>query len=286
MEFPAIESCGGLQLHDGWPSVIIRRDQVRAFENAGAVAFEDRVIARLAQHFPKHHAILGERNLRALIQLGWKAAEVHKFSSERNVTRYIELMCLLGSGFADDPQMPWAARMLREPTPVSEDARMDQLYDRAWDYIRHVAADYRDLVEGGASSRFVAAVSEIRHCPTTNLDSSGAKQLEADLTLRLEAIFPAKCKYIGRDCVAALIRRAVETAHRYGITSVRGVVLFAVLMFVVGSGFHADPQLPWASRVLTDKSISNQVTRSNQLFIESMGCLKQWWGIDVGSQVT
>lgn len=244
------------------------------------------MIARLEQHFPKHHAILGEQNLRALIQLGWKSAEMHKFSSERNVTRYIELMCLLGSGFSDDPQMPWASRMLQEPSSASEDARMDQLYDRAWDYIHHVAADYRDLVEGGDSSRFVAAVSEIRHCPTTNLEASGAKQLEADLTLRLEAIFPAKCKYIGRDCVVALIRRAIETARRYGITSTRGIVLFAVLMFVVGSGFHADPQLPWASRVLTDKSITNQVVRANQLFAEAMVCLKQWWGIQVGSQAT
>ncbi len=265
--------------------MMIRDEQLRAFEQAGQRAFEERVMARLEQYFPKHFAILGEQNLRSLIQLGRKRAEMHKFTSERNITRYIELICLLGSGFDDDPQMPWAAQILQE-TSGPENSRMDRLYDRAWEYIRRVTVDYEDLVQGGDSSRYVSALLDIRRCPATDLPAAGLEQLEADVIARLEQVFPAKCKYVGRDCLRLLIRRAIETARGYGIASTRGVVLFAVLMFVVGSGFHADPQLPWASRVLNDKSIVNPVVRSDRLFAESTMCLKQWWGINAGSQVS
>jgi len=48
-------------------------------------------------------------------------------------------------------------------------------------------------------------------------------------------------------------------------------------MFVLGSGFDADPLLPWASAILKDESITDQNERVNRLHAGAVACLKQWW---------
>ncbi|MGH9631059.1 MAG: hypothetical protein ACRD7E_22355 [Bryobacteraceae bacterium] len=258
----------------------IRRQQTEAFEKAGVRNFEEGMVAHLNKFFPKHGKLLGEDQLRTVIKQGWQNANQHNLTAERSIRMYIELMCLLGSGFDQDPQTPWAADILQGNPMAPQAERIDRLYKQGWQHAASVSADYQDLLEGKRTERFVSALRAIRYERKEDLSPAEISDFSNRSILRLRLMFPSKCEYIGETCLRNLIQRGIEVAGQYGIASERGIVLFIVIMFVVGSGFDTDPQLPWASRVLTDDKIADQSAKVDQLYAESLKCLKQWWGID------
>src|SRR5438094_179214 len=94
--------------------MIIREDQMRTFAEAAAREFEGRMLERLRTHFPKHEVYLGEPQLRVLVRLAVERAQSHVLMAERSIALYLDLMCVLGSGFDTDPQLPWAAAILAD----------------------------------------------------------------------------------------------------------------------------------------------------------------------------
>lgn len=100
----------------------------------------------------------------------------------------------------------------------------------------------------------------------------------------MKRAFSIRCMIIGEDCLARVVRRALESARKYGVNNARGISLFAVLSLVLGSDFDRDPQSPWASHVLSDPSTATDpVERTNRLHQETLECLRQWWGLEVGA---
>lgn len=108
----------------------------------------------------------------------------------------------------------------------------------------------------------------VRHTQIEALRHSAAQQFEEDLVRHLHEFAPAHCEVIGDVGVRATIRLGVERAAGYGFRA-RGPVRFYVeLMFMFGSDFDTDPQLPWAAIVLTDPLIHDQMNRANRLYEE------------------
>lgn len=259
--------------------MIIRTAQMKTLEVEGLAGFERRTLARLRQYFPKHHAHLGEEKLLEIIRYGRKLAESRGFFSERNITRYIELMCSLGSGFDQDPLMPWAKEIIADRSPGTTDHKMDRLYDRAWQYIEHASADFRELIEGRDDRRFLDGLVALGRLPVEPVDLWGEAAVTTEVRTRFGLLFPSKCAHVGDQCLEELVRYAMRTAAGHQIVSLRGNMIFITIMFVVGAGFPDDPQLPWASRVLRDASIQDPSQRVNQLYSEALRCLKEWWGL-------
>lgn len=255
----------------------IRETQMGEFEAAAIRAFEDRTYKHLQKYFPGHCLLLGEEQMRRVIQQGLQKAQSHDLTAECCIRSYIEFMCLLGSGFDTDPLLPWAAIILNDRVTFGQVERGDRLYDQVWDYIDHISQDYRDKSGKPTTARFMGEIRNLRHGHDDILTQSTYPNFAHDLTWKIKTVFPAKCQYVGEQRVRNLIPRGVKSARIYGITTDRGVTLFTMLMFVLGSGFANDPLLPWAQATLNDKRITDQTARVDRLYAEGVGFLKRWW---------
>ena len=95
----------------------IRREQLRAFEEAAADAYVGRVLPALKATFPDECAVHGAR-LRALLREGVDRAEARGISTEENVYCWLQIAVTLGVAFDDEP---WA-RVVFEEDLSQEDA--------------------------------------------------------------------------------------------------------------------------------------------------------------------
>ncbi|HEY7393092.1 MAG TPA: DUF4123 domain-containing protein [Bryobacteraceae bacterium] len=90
----------------------IRHEQMAAFSRVEVEKFEAGMLTHLVRFFPKECAALKEAQLRDLIQYGIERARAHEITSERDVTKYIDLMLVFGRDFDTDKRYPWASYLL------------------------------------------------------------------------------------------------------------------------------------------------------------------------------
>jgi hypothetical protein len=264
--------------------IIIRNDTMQAFGRAANYGFEVRMLDRLRTHFPKHKRYLGEPQQRELVRLAVERAQSHVLTAERSMAMYLDLMCVLGSEFDTDPQLPWAADILADRSFAAQSDRIDLLHSRGWEFANKVSADFHNTLGQPAGSPLIAALSEIRRQSVDELTPDAARGVSREICGKLRDLFPIKSETIGDESVCLLVRDAMKSATSYGIRSARGMWLFAALMSVVGAGFHRDPQLPWASRTLSDAAL-DATQRVNRLFAEAVTNLKRWWGDEAGAML-
>jgi len=253
----------------------IRAEQMETFEEAALRSFENRMVAHLQNFAPNHSKILTEDEMRVVIRHGMKQAECHQFTSERSLRIYIELMLMLGSSFDTDPQLAWAAELLNDETIKGEVERIDRLQQKAWDYVEQVLPDFGGA-EGEASAKsFIEQIRQLRHTRNENLIQSEVPEFYQRVIAQLKQTLPRKCELLSEQGLRRLINRGMGLASSYNITTERGYAFFVAAMFMLGSGFDKDPQLPWAERVLQDLSITDQNERVDLLFAGAIDCLKR-----------
>lgn len=246
-----------------------------ALQRGAEKAFEDRTYAHINRYFPNHCALLGEAQVRRVINEGWRKATTYGFTAECCVRTYIEFMCLLGSGFDTDTLLPWARALL---TGMGEQiARADRLYDKVWDYVSQISHDYRDEAGKPTTARFVTELRQVRYGGDEIVTPARMPAFLESLRQRLGRIFPAKCAYVGDGHVRAAVAESVQRAQEYKITSQRGGIVFTSMRFVLGGSFDNDLLLPWASATLKDPTITDQHERVDKLYAEGVSCLRQWW---------
>jgi len=90
--------------------LVMRKPQMEAFEHVAAQRFAEGLLDHFQTFFPQHAAVLGNAQLQRALRYGLQRAESRGLGTERAVYLYIALMFMLGSGFDEDPQLPWAAR--------------------------------------------------------------------------------------------------------------------------------------------------------------------------------
>lgn len=91
----------------------------------------------------------------------------------------------------------------------------------------------------------------------------------------LKEYFPKSCEILGERRLREIIRLGWDKAKGYGVTAESGVRLYVSLMFMLGSHFDADPQLPWAAEILADPEVSDEVERINGLYERAMAYLEE-----------
>ena len=259
--------------------LVIRKQQMEALENASTRAFENRTYLHLQQWFPHHCELLGEDQMRRVIRYGWQKANSYELTAECCVRSYIEFMCLLGGGLDTDILLPWAAEILNDKSTPDQVARGDRLYHKTWDYIDHIAHDYRDAAGQPTTARFMDDLRQLRHGGDETVSLAGMPQFLQSLEMRLQRLFPAKCAYVGEENVRRAVANGVVSARVYGITTERGAILFTAMRFVLGGGFDQDLLLPWASATLNDPALPDQYKRADRLYAEGMSFLRRWWGL-------
>jgi hypothetical protein len=64
-----------------------------------------------------------------------------------------------------------------------------------------------------------------------------------------------QCEWLGPEQVRRIVQQGIESAAAQGYTTQREAAYFVSLMFLLGSAFYRDPQLPWARGELGESTL-------------------------------
>lgn len=81
----------------------------------------------------------------------------------------------------------------------------------------------------------------------------------------LKSYFPRHCQALGEESLRRAIRLGLHKAKGHDLTAECCVRSYIEFMCLLGSGFDADPLLPWAAAILNDKFAFGQVARGDRL---------------------
>jgi hypothetical protein len=87
--------------------------------------------------------------------------------------------------------------------------------------------------------------------------SMSAQRFEHALSEHARATFPAHASALGESGLRDLLRGAVAAAKSLGFEAETEVAQYVDLVFAFGEGFERDPNLPWAARVLGDRTLAD-----------------------------
>lgn len=237
--------------------LMIREEQMAAFEQAAVRNFARQVYDYLEPFFPDHYQVLGAEPMREVIRLGMERAEPYQLISERDVYRYVSLMFLLGSYFDEDPQWPWIAELLKDEAPETTLMRMAPVYDQAMSLLdAMVGPDHEYLRQTLGVLRQPQIFDSLPEAP-----SFGHR-----LLLLLQALAPQKYQALGEDPLRHLVRHSYGAAKQHGLTTERGAMIYLALAFILGAGFDRDPLYPWAAVVLADPALADPAKKSEALY--------------------
>ncbi|MBW2247059.1 MAG: hypothetical protein JRF62_07625 [Deltaproteobacteria bacterium] len=92
--------------------LIIREDQMEVLGNYMLNKFENALVTHLNLYFPEKCEAMGESGVREMIRHGIAQAKSYGIVIEYQVSRYINLMFMLGKDFDTDSALPWASEIL------------------------------------------------------------------------------------------------------------------------------------------------------------------------------
>jgi hypothetical protein len=241
-------------------AVIIRREQMKIFEEAALQAFEDEMTWHLYEFSPRHAAVIGEENVRLTIRRGVARAGRYGLTHRGPVRLYLDLTFMFGSDFDTDPQLPWAAAILGSGA-VDQMERAEQLHAGArW---------YSDAVAGPKFEYAKEAFARARRVRYEHLRIPPGEFEEGCLT-HLRAVHPEKYAYVGREALTELIREGVGAAAHRHVSGEPEALFWILLMFAMGHGFASDPLFPWVSSTLDNPGLGTPNQRVEKLYSKTM----------------
>jgi hypothetical protein len=238
----------------------IREEQEEAFRQVALHRFEGEMVEHLRGFAPKLCEIRGESCVRQVIRLAIRRAGQYGFTNRGPVRFYIELMFTLGCDFDTDFQYPWVQATLRDPEPLDQAVRAERLYSQFQHYMEHVA---------GPNKQYT--LDALRKISQAKLDDARTLlgDFEARVITALERIHPQKCNHVGEPILHALVRKGVDVASVYKVTSELGAAVLVALMFGFGNGVTADLLYPWVPATLSDPLVKDANARAERLYTKS-----------------
>ena len=97
-------------------------------------------------------------------------------------------------------------------------------------------------------------------------DEVAVKSFEDQILKHLREYFPKHCEPLAEEEIRRIIRYGAERARGHGFTYIRSINLYLNLMFLLGSHFDTDLQLPWAAELIADRSIAHETPRIDRLY--------------------
>lgn len=270
--------------------LVIRKSQVKVFEQVAAQRFEAGLLDHLRTFFPEQAAALGTAQLGKVVRYGLQRAESRGLRTERGLYLYLALMFMLGSAFDEDPQLAWMTLLQPPapppsteepqqavpppaeavptpavpppeetepaPSPETPDTRIVPLYEQAMAFLDQTA---------GPDNEFLRHTLGLLRHPQVFEGLPAAPSFGHRVLLLLQTLAPEKYKALGDGALRALVRSGYEAAKYHGVTTESGMMNYLALAFVLGSGFDRDPLYPWAAAVLTDPGLADPAQRGAAL---------------------
>lgn len=104
----------------------IQEAQMDAFTRRAEDNFAQRMKEHVLKYFPGPAAGLGTDGVGRVIRLGMRRAKERGITTERDVSRYIDIMVVLGENY---DQEPWARELL--DGPLGGSTRMNMVFAEA-----------------------------------------------------------------------------------------------------------------------------------------------------------
>lgn len=241
--------------------MIIRDEQIEAFEEVRMPEFEDRMVEHLAEFSPLHSKSLGEKGIRGLIRTAMQRAENHGLTRKGPVKFYIETTILLGIDFDTDPQYPEIAKILGDASIADQTERADRVHSWLMGFLD---------AAGGPDRRYARRSLQRARCLPYEGIPISSPSFDRQMIQRLDENHPEKVAYLGETVLQGLIHRAIKEAKKHDVSNDAGVCLFVGLMFAVGHGFVRDPKYPWVANTLANTAITDPEKRAERLYSKTM----------------
>ncbi len=112
----------------------IRSQQMQALSEYMQANFEDRLIRHISEDFPEEFKKMGgsEENdapVREFVKKGCSKATSYGISTERDISRFIDLMLRFGEGFETLDSMEWTVPILNDETLIGR-GKIDLIYQQ------------------------------------------------------------------------------------------------------------------------------------------------------------
>ena len=243
--------------------MVIRAQQLTAFESSARHGFENGLAAHIEEYFPVHWREAGEKHICEVIRLGMTNGANYGLETKRDIYVYVGLMLYLGSYFDTDPQLPWAAAGLNDKSQPDPFLRVDATYDSATAYL--------DRVAGPDGEFSVAAVDRF-----TKVTEDLTRSSSVALSEILKWMYPEKFNELSDEQFQKVAQLSYENAQAHALEIRQGVVLFAALASLLGHRFVDDPQFFWAAEVLNNPKLMDPLQRVTALKEASVLRLRRW----------
>ncbi len=243
--------------------MLVRAPQLQAFRVAAELQFIDEMVAHFRRFTPPLYATLGDERAEAAVRRGVARAVELGFTKRGPIRLFLELEWLFGTGFDDDPQLPWAGETLRDPALDDEMFRAGRL--------EKLCLGYLDEVHGPEGRNADAALRRLEaEAPRWVYTES---HWRSELAEALATVFPEKASHIGPLGVERVLDRAeLRAAEVFGAQELRGRCVLAILMFSFGADCTRDPYYPWIGATLTNPKNDDPGRRAEALERKAM-----WW---------
>ena len=107
---------------------IIRREQMRVFDDHAYQQFVNDMVVRLRAHYSKQLKDVTATDLRLMVEAGIERAEEYDVVTITDVERFLGYRVMLGRDFDTEPQTAWAGNILRNKN-MSGTSKMDSIDD-------------------------------------------------------------------------------------------------------------------------------------------------------------
>lgn len=223
--------------------MVIRSGQISVMGEAMAEQFDNELIRHLSSYAPLEAEALGPDGRKSLVTLARQRASEIGFTHRETIRLYLDLMVLLGSGFASDPQYPWvAAALARGGEPAEQEQRAKALHASALQYMHAALGKKREFLS--------AALERIAHSTVQEWRDVG--NLPDSVGWQMRLIFPEKCSHLGQDPLRSVIHLAARRAERHAMSTGPGIALWTILVLLLGHEADSDPTASWLKQALGD----------------------------------
>ena len=137
--------------------LVIRKKQQEAFTKAVARGLECNLLTHATRQFPVRVNRMGEPAARAFVRKAVAACGGFGIEDEYEMSRYLDLMFLLGEDFCTDASLAWAAAVLGNPALAAKE-KMDRLCEHARQHLGRVE-------QGPAGQGQAEAADPMEHKP-------------------------------------------------------------------------------------------------------------------------
>lgn len=243
--------------------LVIRKEQMAVLEEYAQQGFERELVEHVKDFAPKHSAAIGDEAVREVVRLGIERSGNYGFSNRGPVRFYVEMMCMFGSDFDTDPQLPWAESVLKNEAVTDQMEKADALFDKM--------TEYDEAVTGPEKQYYLKALERLSKVRFEDYNLTGS--FDGELARGLKSIYSQKYESLGKEGIENLIARGKTIAAEHSVTSTRGIALFTALAFMIGHGFANDPFFPWISNTLGEEGTdpnekAERVTTKMKLYLD------------------